>query len=149
MATDSRTWFYSTPEPRPYYIEERVNHTLWKHRLQGLYMNCTKADGPVLMEGEWWPNLIRVCAARNIPARACKRKGIRWRKARNGQPLEANVLRCSQRVINTIKAGELDFEGEYTDIVIKRPDVSLTDLQNILIESSSGRRVRIQRRTPP
>ncbi len=40
-------------------------------------------------------------------------------------------------------AGQLEFKGEYTDIVIKRPDVSLTDLQNVLIESSSGRRVRI------
>jgi hypothetical protein len=53
MATDARTWFYSTPEPRPYYIEERVNHTLWKHRLQGLYMNCKSAEVPIQMEGIW------------------------------------------------------------------------------------------------
>ena len=53
MATTSRTWFYSTPEPRPYYIEERVNHTLWKNRLQGLYMTCTQATPPVKMEGDW------------------------------------------------------------------------------------------------
>jgi hypothetical protein len=53
MATDARTWFYSTPEPRPYYIEERVNHTLWKNRLQGLYMRCTHAETPVRMEGIW------------------------------------------------------------------------------------------------
>ena len=53
MATTSRTWFYSTPEPRPYYIEERVNHTLWKNRLQGLYMTCTQATTPVKMEGDW------------------------------------------------------------------------------------------------
>lgn len=53
MATDSRTWFYSTPEPRPYYIEERINHTLWKNRLQGLYMNCTQATSPIQMEGNW------------------------------------------------------------------------------------------------
>lgn len=53
MATDSRKWFYSTPEPRPYYIEERVNHTLWKNRLQGLFMICTQATVPIKMEGNW------------------------------------------------------------------------------------------------
>jgi hypothetical protein len=41
MATDSRTWFYSTPEPRPFYIEERVNHTLWNHRLQAM-LSCIR-----------------------------------------------------------------------------------------------------------
>jgi hypothetical protein len=53
MATDSRTWFYTTPEPRPYFIEERVNHTLWKNRLQGLWMSCTSATPPIKMEGVW------------------------------------------------------------------------------------------------
>ena len=53
MSTSSRTWFYSKPEPRPYYIEERVNHTLWKNRVQGLYMSCTQAEDPVKMEGTW------------------------------------------------------------------------------------------------
>lgn len=53
MATDARTWFYSTPEPRPYYIEERVNHTLWKNRLQGLFMSCTQATVPIKMQGDW------------------------------------------------------------------------------------------------
>ena len=53
MATTSKRWFYSTPEPRPYYIEERVNHTLWKNRLQGLYMTCTQATVPIQMEGNW------------------------------------------------------------------------------------------------
>jgi hypothetical protein len=53
MATSSRTWFYTTPEPRPYYIEERVNHTLWKNRLQNLYMTCTQYSNPFKMEGNW------------------------------------------------------------------------------------------------
>lgn len=53
MATSSRTWFYTNPEPRPYYIEERVNHTLWKHRVQGVYMSCTQAESPIKMEGNW------------------------------------------------------------------------------------------------
>lgn len=53
MSTSSRTWFYAKPEPRPYYIEERVNHTLWKNRVQGLYMSCTQAEDPIRMEGNW------------------------------------------------------------------------------------------------
>lgn len=51
MAATSRKWFYSTPEPRPYYIEERVNHTLWNNRLQNVFMSCTQAEAPVKMEG--------------------------------------------------------------------------------------------------
>lgn len=53
MATSSRTWFYSTPEERPFYIEERVNHTLWKNRLQGVYMSCIQHTAPYRMEGSW------------------------------------------------------------------------------------------------
>ncbi len=59
MATDSRTWFYTTPEPRPYYIEERVNHTLWKNRLQTLFMTCTQATTPIQMEGVWQGSPVR------------------------------------------------------------------------------------------
>ncbi len=40
-------------------------------------------------------------------------------------------------------AGELEFQGEYSDIQIRRPDVSLTELSGILLESSSGARVRL------
>ena len=58
MATDSRTWFYTTPEPRPYYIEERINHTLWKNRLQTLFMQCTQATVPIKMEGNWQGNAV-------------------------------------------------------------------------------------------
>lgn len=53
MSTSSRTWFYAKPEPRPYYIEERVNHTLWKNRVQGLFMSCTQTEKPIKMEGNW------------------------------------------------------------------------------------------------
>ena len=51
MANTARQWFYTTPEPRPYYIEERVNHTLWNNRLQNVFMSCTQAAPPVQMEG--------------------------------------------------------------------------------------------------
>ena len=53
MSTNARKWFYSRPEPRPYYIEERVNHTLWRNRVQDLYMTCTQATNPIKMEGNW------------------------------------------------------------------------------------------------
>ena len=53
MATDSRTWFYTTPEPRPYLIEERINHTLWKNRLQGLSMQCVQYTAPIKLESVW------------------------------------------------------------------------------------------------
>lgn len=53
MTNDARRWFYSTPEPRPYYIEERINQSLWNNRLQGLFMSCTQATLPIKMEGNW------------------------------------------------------------------------------------------------
>ncbi len=53
MATDARTWFYTTPEARPYFIEERVNHTLWKNRLTNIHMVCTSPTVPIRMEGRW------------------------------------------------------------------------------------------------
>jgi hypothetical protein len=59
MTTDSRTWFYTTPEPRPYYIEERVNQTLWKNRLQSIYMTATQVSPPIKMEGKWHDTAIQ------------------------------------------------------------------------------------------
>jgi hypothetical protein len=59
MATSSRTWFYTTPEPRPYFIEERINHTLWKNRLQGMYMVCTQPTVPIQMEGNWYGIIVQ------------------------------------------------------------------------------------------
>jgi hypothetical protein len=53
MATSARTWFYTTPQPRPYYIEERVNHTLWKNRLTNIHMTCVQAETPIKMQGRW------------------------------------------------------------------------------------------------
>ncbi|HVO41056.1 MAG TPA: hypothetical protein VMT34_00460 [Aggregatilineales bacterium] len=53
MTTTSRTWFYSEPEHRPYYIEERVNQTLWAARFGTLYLDCVRAEPPFRMEGVW------------------------------------------------------------------------------------------------
>jgi hypothetical protein len=53
MTTNSRTWFYNEPEHRPYYIEERVNQTLWANRLGSIYLDCVRAEPPFRMEGEW------------------------------------------------------------------------------------------------
>ena len=53
MTTNSRTWFYNEPEHRPFYIEERVNQTLWANRFGSIYLDCTNAEPPFRMEGEW------------------------------------------------------------------------------------------------
>lgn len=53
MATNASTWFYSEPEHNAYLIEERVNHTFWNHRISGLYFDCTAAEPPFRMAGEW------------------------------------------------------------------------------------------------
>ena len=60
MSTSSRTWFYSKPEPRPYYIEERVNHTLWKNRGAGLVheLHTDRKTHQNGRELEWHPCLI-------------------------------------------------------------------------------------------
>jgi len=41
-------------------------------------------------------------------------------------------------------AGQIEHEGDYDDIKIKRPDVSLSELANALIETPSGRRVALE-----
>jgi len=53
MTTSSRTWFYSEPEHRPYYIEERVNGNLWATRFGSIYLDCVRAEPPFRMEGNW------------------------------------------------------------------------------------------------
>lgn len=53
MSTDSRTWFYTTPQPRAYFIEERVNHTLWRNRVGNIWMTCTQPETPIKMVGRW------------------------------------------------------------------------------------------------
>lgn len=53
MTTNSRTWFYTEPEHRPYYIEERVNQNLWASRFGSIYLDCVRAEPPFRMEGVW------------------------------------------------------------------------------------------------
>ncbi|MBN1286641.1 MAG: hypothetical protein JXB47_14680 [Anaerolineae bacterium] len=53
MSTNANTWFYSEPEPDAYLIEERVNQSLWNARLYALYLDCTSAESPFRMVGEW------------------------------------------------------------------------------------------------
>ncbi|MCC7449130.1 MAG: hypothetical protein IT324_17055 [Anaerolineae bacterium] len=53
MSTNSRTWFYTEPEHRPYYIEERVNKNLWATRFGSIYLDCVRAEPPFRMEGVW------------------------------------------------------------------------------------------------
>lgn len=53
MTANSRTWFYTEPEHRPYYIEERVNQNLWASRFGAIYLDCVRAEPPFRMEGNW------------------------------------------------------------------------------------------------
>lgn len=53
MAPNSRTWFYTEPERRAYYIEERVNQSLWAARFGSIYLDCVRAEPPFRMEGNW------------------------------------------------------------------------------------------------
>lgn len=53
MSANSRTWFYTEPEHRPYFIEERVNQNLWANRLGSIYLDCVKSEPPFRMEGVW------------------------------------------------------------------------------------------------
>jgi hypothetical protein len=53
MATNASTWFYKEPEHRPYLINERVNHTFWSNRMAAIHLDCTSAEPPFRMTGEW------------------------------------------------------------------------------------------------
>ena len=101
MATDSRTWFYTTPEPRPYLIEERVNHTLWKNRLQGLSMICTQYTTPIKMEGTWNGMLVQ----------------FEW------QPGKYFILRAGREVRELI--------GVMRQILMIRPALAYTDVNGL------------------
>ena len=53
MATNASTWFYQEPEHNCYLIEERVNHTFWSNRIAAIHLDCTSAEPPFRMYGEW------------------------------------------------------------------------------------------------
>jgi HAE1 family hydrophobic/amphiphilic exporter-1 len=46
-------------------------------------------------------------------------------------------------VLSGRDAGQMEDEGEYTEIILRRPEASLTELSGMLIDAPSGRRVRI------
>jgi hypothetical protein len=58
MSTNASTWFYNEPEHSAYLIEERVNHTFWNNRMGAIYFDCTHAEPPFRMVGEWNGNTI-------------------------------------------------------------------------------------------
>jgi hypothetical protein len=103
MSTNARSWFYSTPEPRPFYIEERVNQTLWRNRLQTLYMTCTKASAPYQMEGTW----------QGIPVT------FEW------QPGKYFILRLGQQ--------SNEFIGVMRQILMMRPALSYEDSEGFYV----------------
>ncbi|HEX3049833.1 MAG TPA: hypothetical protein VHP83_04195 [Aggregatilineaceae bacterium] len=54
MATNASTWFYVEPEHRPYFLEERVNHTFWSNRITAVSFDTISAESPFRMEGQWY-----------------------------------------------------------------------------------------------
>lgn len=78
MASTARRWFYELPENNPYLLQERVNGTLWMHRLGNVYFFCEQAEPPFRMSTrlqdktvriEWEPGKwFRMTASANLPA---------------------------------------------------------------------------------
>lgn len=78
MASSARTWFYEVPENRPYWLQERVNSTLWMARLMDVYFVTERAEAPFRMAAvwkgkplviEWEPKQwFRLSAAQDAPA---------------------------------------------------------------------------------
>ncbi len=46
-------------------------------------------------------------------------------------------------ILSGTESGEMEINGEYADIIVRGPDVSLTELAGIMLETSSDRRVRL------
>jgi hypothetical protein len=53
MATNASTWFYNEPEHRAYLLEERINHTFWSNRINGIYFDCVSENPPFKMVADW------------------------------------------------------------------------------------------------
>jgi hypothetical protein len=53
MASNARTWFYETPENNAYWIQERVNSTLWMARLTEVYFVAEQTEAPFRMSAVW------------------------------------------------------------------------------------------------
>jgi hypothetical protein len=60
MATNARTWFYETPENNAYYLQERVNGTLWMARLTDLFFVTDRAEAPFRMSATWQDNPLAI-----------------------------------------------------------------------------------------
>lgn len=58
MATNASTWFFSEPEHNAYYLEERVNHTFWSNRIADVSFDCTNAEPPFQVVGNWRDMLV-------------------------------------------------------------------------------------------
>ncbi len=60
MATNASTWFYAEPEHRPYFLEERVNHTFWSNRITAVSFDTVSAEAPFRMEGQWYDAAVSI-----------------------------------------------------------------------------------------
>jgi HAE1 family hydrophobic/amphiphilic exporter-1 len=48
-----------------------------------------------------------------------------------------------QHLLSGREAGQLQQQGEYTDIMIRRPRLAVQDLENVMLEAPEGRKVRL------
>jgi hypothetical protein len=75
MTTTAATWFYRTPEKRPYLLAERLRTSFWEQRFGSLWLDPVSAGPPVVMQGaikmEWEPaQWFRLSSRPEVPALA-------------------------------------------------------------------------------
>jgi hypothetical protein len=80
MTTTAATWFYRTPENDRYLLGERVRTTFWDERFGGIWLEATRTEPPIVMQGsyngaqvqmEWEPaRWLRLKSAPPAPALA-------------------------------------------------------------------------------
>lgn len=105
MTTTAATWFYRDPERIPYYIEERVNQTLWQARVGDILLDATSAEPPYRMTGRW----------RDQPVE------IEW------QPNDYFVLRVP------VEADPTDLVNGISHVLALKPALRFTDTEDRLV----------------
>jgi hypothetical protein len=77
MASNAGTWFYSTPDNKPFMLQERVNSNLWMARLFDTYFTAESVESPFRMSSpyrgqtlviEWEPGKwLRLTTSKIVP----------------------------------------------------------------------------------
>lgn len=77
MASHAGTWFYSTPDNKPFVLQERVNSNLWMARLFEIFFTAESTEPPYRMSSpyqdqklviEWEPSKwLALTTAQEVP----------------------------------------------------------------------------------